>query len=166
MFTCKQKIQASPDQIFNYLSDLQNVIDLYKSQFNIETIKDLGSACYGKQYRYIVANKNRANSKNQPFTVEITQYEPFESIAWSVKSETELKERKNTINIPTTILANCEIIPEQDYTLVKIALDYEMQAALWIKVLFTMIMFFMKSKACVLLKDIRNDIERNYAYTN
>jgi len=54
MPSCKQKIHASPDQVFNYLSDLQNVVDLFKNKTSIKTIKDLGSACYGKKYRYEV----------------------------------------------------------------------------------------------------------------
>jgi len=69
MPTCKQKIHASQDQVFNYLSDLQNIVDLYKDKYTIKTVKDLGSACYGKKYHYETLNKHSANPKKQPFTV-------------------------------------------------------------------------------------------------
>jgi hypothetical protein len=77
MPSCKQKIHASPDQVFNYLSDLQNVVDLFKDKVSIKTIKDLGSACYGKQYRYEI---EKTPGVMQGMDVEITEYEPFKSI--------------------------------------------------------------------------------------
>ncbi|MGH1538496.1 MAG: SRPBCC family protein [Gammaproteobacteria bacterium] len=159
MPTCKQKINASPDQIFNYLSDLQNVVDLYKDKYPITTVKDLGSACYGKKYQYEVENKHSTSLRKQTFTVEIIEYEPFESIAWSVEFERSTKVNKNTTYIPTTVLLNCRLMPKNDYTLAMLDVDFEMQAAWWIKFLFRTMTRLFQSKICHVWHDIRKDIE-------
>ncbi len=159
MPTCKQKINASPDQIFNYLSDLQNVVDLYKDKYPITTVKDLGSACYGKKYQYEVENKHSTSLRKQTFTVEIIEYEPFESIAWSVEFERSTKVNKNTTYIPTTVLLNCRLMPKNDYTLAMLDVDFEMQAAWWIKFLFRTMTRLFQSKICHVWQDIRKDIE-------
>lgn len=160
MPTCKQKIHASQDQIFNYLSDLQNVIDLYKDKYSITTVKDLGSACYGKKYRYEVENKHSTSLRKQVFTVEIIKYELFENIAWSVEFERRTKVNKNTTYIPTTVLLNCKLLPKSDYTLALLDVDFEIQAVWWVKFLFRMMIRFFQSKVCYIWTDIRKDIER------
>ena len=162
MPTCKQKIHASQDQVFNYLSDLQNIVDLYKDKRSITTVEDLGSACYGKKYRYEVENKHSASLRKQAFTVEITEYEPFESIAWSVVFDVKKQVNKNTSYIPTTVLLNCKLKPKSDYTLALLDVDFEMQAGWWIKLLFKTMIRLFQSKICRVLVDIRKDIELKY----
>ena len=159
MLTCKQKIHASQDQVFNYLSDLQNVIDLYKDKVSITTIKDLGNACYGKKYRYEVENKHSEKLRKQAFEVEITKYEPFEAIAWSVKFDRRTKVSKNTIYIPTTVLLDCNLKPKSDYTLVLLEVDFEMQASWWIKILFRTVIRIFQNRICRVLVDVKKDIE-------
>ena len=159
MPTCKQKIHASQDQVFNYLSDLQNIIDLYKDKISIKTIKDLGSACYGKKYRYEVENKHSEKLRKQVFAVEITEYEPFESIAWSVEFDRRTKVNLNTTYIPTIVLLNCKLKPKSDFILVLLDVDFEMQASWWIKFLFRTVIRIFQSKICRVLADIRKDIE-------
>jgi hypothetical protein len=163
MTTCKQKIHASQDQVFNYLSDLQNIIDLYKEKISIKTVKDLGSACYGKKYRYEVENKHSEKLKKQAFTVEITEYEPFEGIAWSVEFDRRTKVNLNTIYIPTTVLLRCKLKPKSDYILVLLDVDFEMQASWWIKFMFQTIIRIFQAKICKVLVDVRKDIELKYA---
>ena len=156
---CKQKIHASQDQIFNYLSELQNVVDLYKGKYSITTAEDLGSACYGKKYRYEVGNKHSTSLRKQTFTVEITEYEPFESIAWAVEFDRRTKVSHNTIYIPTTVLLNCKLKPKGDYVLALLDLDFKMQASWWIKLLFRTMIRIFQSKICHMLIDVRKDIE-------
>ncbi len=162
MPTCKQKIHASHDQVFNYLSDLQNIVNLYKHKCSIKTVEDLGSVCYGKKYRYEVENKHSAGLRKQAFTVEITEYEPFESIAWSVVFDARKQVNKNTTYIPTTVLLNCKLKPKCDYTLALLDVDFEMQATWWIKFLFKTMSRMFQSRICRVLADIRKDIELKY----
>lgn len=159
MPTCKQKIHASQDQIFNYLSELQNIVDLYKDKYSITTVKDLGSACYGKKYRYEAGNKHSTSLRKQAFTVEITEYEPFESITWSVEFERRTKVNRNTTYIPTTVLLNCKLIPKSDYTLALLDVDFEMRASWWVKFMFQTMIRMFQSKICHMLVNIRKDIE-------
>lgn len=159
MPTCKQKIHASQDQAFNYLSELQNIVDLYKDKYTIKTVKDLGSACYGKKYRYEALSKHSANLRKQVFMVEITEYEPFEAIAWAVNFDRRTSLDKNTTYIPTTVLLNCKLIPKSDYTLALLEVDFEMQASWWVKFLFQTMIRFFQSKICHMLVDVRKDIE-------
>lgn len=159
MPTCKQKIQASQDQIFNYLSSLQNVVDLYKDKYPITTVKDLGSACYGKKYQYEVENKHSTSLRKQKFVVEIIEYEPFENIAWSVDFERRTIVNKNTTYILTTVLLNCKLEPKNDYTLALLNVDFKMQTAWWIKFLFRTMIRLFQSKICHVWQDIRKDIE-------
>lgn len=159
MPTCKQKIHVSQDQVFNYLSDLQNIIDLYKDKVSIKTIKDLGNACYGKKYQYELENQHSEKFNKHAFGVEITQYEPFESIAWSVMFEIRKHVNKNTTYIPTTVLLNCNLKPKNDYTLVLLDVDYEMQASWWIKLLFRTMIRMFQNRICRMLVDVRKDIE-------
>ncbi|QMU62310.1 MAG: hypothetical protein GKR92_11625 [Gammaproteobacteria bacterium] len=159
MPTCKQKIHASQDQVFNYLSDLQNVVDLYKDKRSIKTINDLGSACYGKKYRYEVESKHSASLRKQVFTVEIIEYEPFEKIAWSVKFDRRTSLDKNTTYIPTTVLLNCILKPKSDYTLALVDVDFEMQASWWIKFMFQAVIRIFQTKICKVLVEVRKDIE-------
>jgi len=159
---CKQKIHASQDQVFNYLSDLQNIVDLYKDKRAITTVEDLGSACYGKKYRYEVENKHSSSLRKQAFTVEITEYVPFESIAWSIVFDVKKQVNKNTSYIPTTVLLNCKLKPKNDYTLALLDVDFEMQVAWWIKLLFKTMIRLFQSKICRVLVDIRKDIELKY----
>jgi len=158
MPTCKQKIHASQDQIFNYLSDLQNIVDLFKDKYSITTVKDLGSACYGKKYRYEVENKHSTSLRKQTFTVEITEYEPFESMAWSVVFDVKKQVNRNTTYIPTTVIINCKLKPKNDYTLALLDVDFQMQAAWWVKFLFKAMTRMFQSKICHVFVDIRKDI--------
>ena len=162
MPTCKQKIHATQDQVFNYLSELQNIVDLYKDKYSIITVKDLGSACYGKKYRYEVENKHSAKLRKQTFTVEITEYEPYETIVWLVEFDRRTKVNKNTTYIPTTVFLSCKLKPNSDDTLALLDVDFEMQASWWIKFLFQTMIRMFQSKICHMLVDVRKDIEQRY----
>jgi len=162
MPSCKKKIQASQDQIFNYLSDLQNIVELYKDKASIKTLKDLGSACYGKQYRYQVGSLTRPEKNQQTFIVEITKYEPFESIAWSLDFEIEKQVNKNVTQVPTTILLNCSLRPKGNYTHVKLDVDFAMKEAWWVKFIFYMVILVAQTRFCRVLKDIKQDIEHKH----
>ena len=159
MPTCKQKIHATQDQVFNYLSELQNIIDLYKDKYSIKTVKDLGSACYGKKYRYEVQSKHSVKLGKQVFTVEITEYEPIETITWSVEFDRRTKVSKNTTYIPTSALLSCKLKPKTDYTLALLDVDFELQASWWIKFLFQAMIRMFQGILCKMLVDIRKDIE-------
>lgn len=163
MPSCKQKIKASEDQVFNYLSDLQNIVDLYKDKAAIKTLKDLGSACYGKQYRYQVGNLTRPNKNQQTFTVEITKYEPFQSIAWSLDFDIEKQVNKNVTQVPTTILLDCSLSPKDNYTRVKLDIDFEMKEAWWVKLIFYIVIVVAQKRICRVLKDIKFDLEQKYS---
>lgn len=108
------------------MSDLQKVADLYKDKHSTTTVKDLGSACYGKKYRYETLNAHSANLKKHSFAVEITEYEPFDSIAWSVVFDVTKKVNRNTSYITTTVILNCKLKPKYDYTLALLDVDFEM----------------------------------------
>ncbi len=161
MPSCKQKIHVSEDQVFNYFSDLQNIVELYKDDYTIETLKDIGSACYGKQYLFSMLDKHSIKTRKQKVTVEITEYEPFESIAWSLDFDIEKQVNKNVTQVPTTILLHCNIMPKGNYTRVKLGVDFEMKEAWWVKTMFYIIILVMKKRICSVLKDIKQDIEQH-----
>ena len=150
-------------QIFNYLSDLQNIVELYKDKASITTLKDLGSACYGKQYRYQVGNLNRPDKNKQTFTVEITEYEPFQTIAWSVNFDIEKNVNKNVTVVPTTILLNCKLTPKDHYTRAILNVDFAMQEAWWVKTMFYIMILIFQKRICKLLKNIKVDVEQRYS---
>ncbi len=159
MPNCKQKINASADQIFSYLSDFQNIIDLYKDKVTINTVKDLGSACYGKKYRYEVEKNSRY--EKPAFTVEITQYEPYEVIAWSVVFDRRTEVGKNTIYIPSILHMTCELKAKDKYTFALLSFDFEMQTKWWIKLLFGIAVRMFQHRICKVLTDIKKDIEKS-----
>lgn len=162
MPSCKQKINAQSDQIFNYLSDFQNIIELYKDKVPIKTVNDLGSACYGKKYRYEVESNAASKYKKQAFTVEITQYEPYESIAWCILFDRRTEEHKDTIYLPSTFHMTCKLKAKDEYTLVLLDFYFEMQASWWVKVLFHTAIRMFQHRICQVLVNIRKDIEQKY----
>ena len=158
---CKQKIHATADQIFSYLSDLQNVVDLYKDKVSITTVKDLGSVCYGKKYRYEIENKHSSKFKNQAFTVEITQYEPYEVIAWAVVFDRRTVESKHITYIPTILNIECKLKPKDEYTLTLLDYDFEFETSLMLKLLFQAVVRSFQHRICKVLVDVRKDIEQS-----
>ena len=161
MQRCKQKIHAQPDQVFSYLSNLQNIVDLYKDKVPIKTVKDLGSACYGKKYQYEVENKHSNKLRKQAFTVEITQYEPFETITWAVIFDRRTIEAKNTTFIPTILNLRCKLKPKDEYTLALVDVDYEMDCSIMLKLLFQVVIRMFQHRICQVLVNIRKDIEQS-----
>ena len=161
MSQCKQKIHASEDQIFTYLSNLQNIVDIYKNKVSITTVKDLGNACYGKKYQYEVEKKHNSKLGKQAFTVEITEYQPYETIAWMVTFDRKKIESKNTIYIPTTLNLKCKLISKNKYTLVLLSYDFEYESSLMLKLFFKAVIRSFQHKICQVLVDIRNDIEQS-----
>ncbi len=157
---CKQKINASQDKVFNYLSELQNVVDLYKDSVPIITIKDLGSACYGKKYRYEVEKTKGSRYEKQAFEVEITKFEPYRDIAWLVNFDRRTKLSRNTTYIPTIVLLNCTLKPKRGYTLALLEVEFDMKSSWWIKLLFYTIIRLFKNRICKLLIEVRKDIEQ------
>ena len=157
---CKQKIHAPVDQIFSYLSNLQNIVDIYKDKVSIKTVKDLGSACYGKKYRYEVENKHGTKLRKQAFTVEITEYEPYEVIAWSVTFDRRTVESKHTTYIPTILNLKCKLKPKDEYTLVLLDYDFEFEASLMLKLLFQAVTLLLQHRICKVLVHVKKDIEQ------
>ena len=160
MSQCKQKIHASEDQIFTYLSNLQNIVGIYKDKVSIKTVKDLGSACYGKKYRYEVENKHSTKLRKQAFTVEITEYEPYEAIAWSVTFDRRTIESKHTTYIPTILNVECKLKPKDEYTFVLLDYDFEFEASILLRLLFQAVTRSFQHRICKVLVDVRKDIEQ------
>ena len=132
------------------------MVELYDDKVSIKTIRDLGSACYGKQYRYEI---EKTPGVMQGIDVEITKYEPFERIAWSLKFDQLGRPNKNTTYIQTTVLVNCSLQPERDCTLLELDIDYEMQTTWWLKLIFHALIRMFHRKICKELVVIRKDIE-------
>lgn len=157
---CKQKIQAAPDQVFSYLSNLQNVVDLYKDKVPIKTVKDLGSACYGKKYQYEVENTNSTRLKKHAFTIEIIEYEPYEVIAWAVEFDRRTFESKHTTYIPTVLNLTCRLKPKDEYTLALLDYDFEFETSLMLKLVFQAVVRSFQHRLCKVLVDVKKDIEQ------
>jgi len=96
----------------------------------------------------------------QGMDVEITEYEPFNSIAWSLKFDQLRKLNKNTTYIQTTVLINCTLIAERDYTMLEMDMNYEMQTTWWLKLIFRILIKIFHSRVYKGLADIKADIEK------
>ena len=158
---CKQKVHASAGQIFSYLSNLQNIVDLYNDKVSITTVKDFGSACYGKKYRYEVESEHSTKFRKQTFTVEITQYEPYEVITWAVVFDRRTIESKQTTYIPTILNLKCNLKPKDKYTLVLLDYDFKFETSLMLKLLFQVVVRSFQHRICKVLVDIKKDVENH-----